>query len=58
MLNRGALVLFLAFVCDTVAHPYVMYDEVSSLPAPFTRVLSFKEPPIEGKQANGVNEQC
>lgn len=56
MLNRGALVLFLAFVCDTVAHPYVMYDEVSSLPAPFTRVLSLKEPPIEGKQANRVNE--
>lgn len=50
MLNRGVLVLSLAFVCSTVAHPHSMYDEVAAnMPAPFTRVLFLKKPPFEGK---------
>lgn len=46
MLNRVALALFLALMYDIMAMP----AEVDSFPAPFTRVLSLKEPPIEGKQ--------
>lgn len=51
MLNRGVLVLSLALVCSAVAHPHSMYDEVAAnMPAPFTRVLFLKKPPLEGKQ--------
>ncbi|XP_078349810.1 uncharacterized protein LOC144634662 isoform X2 [Oculina patagonica] len=43
MLNCVALALFLVFLSDLMA------AKVAAFPAPFTRVLTLKEPPIEGK---------
>jgi len=50
MLNGGALVLSLLLVCNSVAHPHGMNEEVGSMPSPFKRVLVLKEPPSDGKQ--------
>lgn len=46
MLNRVAFALLVAFACEALAMP----AEDLGFPAPFERVLSLKEPPIEGKQ--------
>lgn len=46
MLNRVALALFLVLLYDLIGMP----TEVAAFPAPFTRVLTLKEPPIEGKK--------
>lgn len=48
MLNCVALTLFLVLLSDLMA------AKVAAFPAPFTRVLTLKEPPIEGKQDNTI----